>query len=245
MRRVVLLLVLAVLVNFPWGHELWVAHQLDTHGRDVIVEVSSHEVVEGRYFVRYRVPGSEATFSARVRKSAYDIARQGGELRGQVVPGSPGENRLVGQIRGHGFMLLALVADAFLLIAALALWIRRRRTGYEVVSVGADEVVINAGEQGLVVRALPEVHARLRAGSRTRARLNLVAHTDLVPGDGQEGRPPAGGAGHTLGGRVVDVGPGWLDVAAGELRVRVRVGELRARADLRERATVTGELWLA
>ena len=66
MRRVVVLLLLAVLVNFPWGHELWVAHRLDAHGRDVVVRVSSYEVVEGRYFVRYRVPGSRAVFSARV-----------------------------------------------------------------------------------------------------------------------------------------------------------------------------------
>ena len=94
------------------------------------------------------------------------------------------------------------------------------------------------------MRALPEVRVRLRMGSRTRARLSMVAHTDLVPGGGVEGLVAAGETTYRLCGRVVDVGPGWVEVAAGDLRVRVRVGELRARADLRERAEVTGELWL-
>jgi hypothetical protein len=211
----------------------------------VIVRVVSYDVVEGRYFVRYRVPGSRATFSARVVKASYDVARQGGELRGTVVRGSPGQNRVDGEIQGHGFMLLALVADAFLVIAGFALWMRRRRSGYDVLALDGEDVVIAAAGQELVTRALPEVRARLRVGGRSHARLSLVAHTDLVPGDGQEGVVAVGGATYRLRGRVVDVGPGWVEVAAEETRVRVRVGDLRARADLRERAEVVGEFWLA
>lgn len=251
MRRVLLLICLAILVNFPWAHQLRVADQLDRHGRDVTVRVVSLDVVEGRYLVRYQVPGSTAVFSARVRQSAYDVARQGGELPGRVVPGSPGENRLDGQIQGHATMVLAVVSDIFLAVATLALWVRRRRTGFEVVSVADDVdgmeamVTIHAHGRELVTRALPRVRARLRPGGRTRARLSLLAHTDLVPGGGPEGLVEAGGASYLLSGRVVDVGPGWLDLQAGRLRVRVRVGSLRARADLRESAQVTGELWLA
>lgn len=246
MRRVLLLICLAILVNFPWAHQLRVDRRLDQHGRDVIVRVVGHDVVEGRYFIRYRVPGSRAVFSARVQQSAYDVARQAGELGGRVVPGSPAENQVDGQIQGHGFMLLALVCDAFLALAALALWMRRRRSGYDVVSVDEDLVTIDAGGRRLAVRVLPQMRARLRPGGRTRARLSLVAHTDLVPGGGPEDLIEAGGASYLVSGRVVDVGPGWLDLKAGQLRVRVRMGkQLRARADLRESAQVTGELWLA
>jgi len=245
MRRVVVLLLLAILVNFPWGHELWVARQLDAHGRDVNVRIVGQEVVEGRFFVRYRVPGSKDVYSARVRQESYDIARKGGALPGRVVPGSPGENQVDGQIRGHGFMTTALVADAFLLVAALALWMRRRRSGYDVRAVDDDLITIDARGDVLTTRALPEVLARLRPGRPTHARLSLAAHTDLLPGDGPEGLTATDEpATYRLCGRVVDVGPGWLEVAAGELTVRVRVGQLRARADLRESAEVTGELWL-
>ncbi len=245
MRRVVVLLVLAILVNFPWEHELWVARQLDAHGRDTIVRVISYDVVEGRYFVRYRVPGSRATFSARVVKASYDVARQGGELRGTVVPGSPGQNRVDGEIQGHGFMMLALIADGFLVIAGFALWMRRRRSGYDVRALEGDDIVIDVAGAELITRALPEVRVRLRVGGRSHARLSLVAHTDLVPGEGQEGITAVGTATYRIRGRVVDVGPGWVEMGVGEVRIRVRVGELKARADLRERAEVVGEFWLA
>lgn len=248
MRRVFLLIVLAVLVNFPWAHELWVGLRLDQAGRSVTMQVVGHNTVEGRYFIRYQVSGTKEIYSARVDGSTYAEATQAGRVRGRVMPGSSAENRVDGQITGHGFVVLALVSDLFLLLAALALWLRRRDAGLRVVSIASDLMIIEFGGREVAVRARPETLARARPGKPTHARLTLLAHTDLVPCEGPDGLSalPGEATGYRLCGRVVDVAAGWLVIeSAPGVRMRVRMGDHRARADLRELAEVSGELWLA
>lgn len=122
-----LVVFVAVLVNAPWVHQAYVDHRIDVSGRDISARVVAHPQVEGRYFLRYRIPGAVGVYSARVDRAHYDAAVASGHVPARVVPGHPGDNRVPGEEHSPGFVLLAVVADAFLAVALAALVVRRRR----------------------------------------------------------------------------------------------------------------------
>jgi len=133
MRRLLLVIIGAVLVNLPLVHSAYVEHRIDSAGRAGTASVVSHDVVDGRYFVRFRVPGSKDVYSARVDHEAYDTAVASRTIEVRVVPGHPNENRVRGEIDGHAFVFLAILGDLFLVGAVIALVKRRRRRSERIV----------------------------------------------------------------------------------------------------------------
>ncbi|HEX7739109.1 MAG TPA: hypothetical protein VF426_05630 [Marmoricola sp.] len=141
MRRVLLVVLGAVLVNLPLVHSAYVEHRISTEGRHATATVKSHEIVEGRYFVHFQVPDSKGVYSARVSHEAYDDALASGEIAVTVVPGHPNENRVRGEIDGHAFVVLAVIGDLFLLSAIVALVMLRRRKRRRTVLIAESDVV--------------------------------------------------------------------------------------------------------
>ena len=141
MRRLLLVILGAVLVNLPLVHSAYVDHRVESAGRDVVAIVRSHDVVEGRYFVRFQVPGSTDLYSARVDHETYDAAVASGNIAARVVPGHPNESRVHGEIDGHAFVVLTVIGDLFLLGAVIALVLHRRRRRERIVVHAETDVV--------------------------------------------------------------------------------------------------------
>jgi hypothetical protein len=130
MRRVLLLVVAAVLVNLPWAHESWVGHRIDRDGRDVRATLVAHRDVGDRHFVSFRLPADvdpdRRTFSARLDQAHYDAAVAADAVEVRVVPAHPTYNRPAGEVGGNVFLVAAVVGDVVLLGVVAMLWWRRR-----------------------------------------------------------------------------------------------------------------------
>jgi hypothetical protein len=128
MRRVLALVVAAVLVNLPWAHETWVDHRIDSAGRGVRATLVAHRDVGDRHFVSYRLPADldpgKRTFSARLDRAHYDAAVAADSVRVRVVPSHPTYNRPVGEVGGDVFLVAAVVGDVVLLGVIAMLWWR-------------------------------------------------------------------------------------------------------------------------
>ncbi|MBO9522793.1 MAG: hypothetical protein J7518_14770 [Nocardioidaceae bacterium] len=130
MRRLLLLLVV-VLVNLPAAHEKWTDHELASKGRDVVATVLDGRRTAGSNLVDYRLPRDvdprQRTFSAALERDAYDRALRTKRLDVRVLPGKPGSNRPAGESGNPLFLVVALGADALLLVVLALAWYRRRR----------------------------------------------------------------------------------------------------------------------
>jgi hypothetical protein len=128
MRRVLALVVAAVLVNLPWAHEAWVDHRIDSSGRDVHATLVAHRDVGDRHFVSFRLPAdvdpAKRTFSARLDRRHYDAAVAAGTVEVRVVPSHPTYNRPAGEVGGDVFLVAAVVGDLVLLGVAAMMWWR-------------------------------------------------------------------------------------------------------------------------
>lgn len=241
MRRMLVVVFVAVVVNAPWAHQALVSHRIDTAGRDVTARLVAHPRVEGRYFLRYRVPGGTGVYSARVDRAHYDAAVAAGRVRVRVVPGSPNDNRVPGEVSSIGFVIIAAIADSFLVVALIAFVLRRRRTRRTVLDVDGDVLTLGIADRRLVAFADPARRDHYRVGRPARGSLVLVAASDVVPREANSEIDQIDGATYRVRGSVTDVGPGWVELTVDDaLSVRVLTEGVRPRADLRQLAEVTG-----
>lgn len=251
MRRLLLLVVVAVLVNLPWVHEAYVDHRISAEGRDVRARVVKHQSVRGRDFVSYRLPSTvdpgRRTYGARLDATHFADAVRTGVLEVRVVPGHPSENRPAGEVGSDVFVVIALVGDLILgLVIAVAWWRRRRWSRRLVVAIDGDLVTFTLAGATLTARTDWPLLDGLAVGGHVRGRLVLVAETDVLPAGPVGEVEHLGGGRYRLRGRVSDVSRTHTDLRLESgLVLLVRSGDHRNRADLREPAEVTGTLTLS
>jgi hypothetical protein len=245
---VLVVLVALFLVNLPFVHQSLAQRQLARKGHDVAGTVLDARTVGGRHFVDYRLPASadpvRTRWSARVDAGTYERARRSRTLLVRVVPGEPASNRPLGEVGSPLFAVIAIGADAVLLLVAVVLWRRWRRWSvHEVVDVTEDGVRLAAGGRTLTVAAPERWAGRLRAGDRVSGTLHLAAEEDVVPGSVPTGLEQVHGASYVVGGRVVDARSGRVDLELEDgFRIRVQTGGHRILADLRDSTRVRGTL---
>lgn len=248
MRRVVVLLVAAVLVNLPWVHEAWTDHLIDSRGEQVQAVVLHARSVSGRTFVDYRLPRSldadGTTYSARVDDAAYRTAKQTHRLHVTAVPGKPAANRPAGEVANSFFGVVAAIGDLVLLLIAGALWWRSRRwRPVQVAGVEDGLVHLRLGPMELTVTTPAGWADSVAPGQRVRGHLDLVAETDLAPGVPVGVLDRLADARYLARGRVVDVKRGAVKLELDNGYVlSVDVGPHRNRADYRDHAELTGIL---
>jgi hypothetical protein len=147
-------------VNLPFAHQALTNAQVARAGSEVEATLLEARTVNGQHLVDYRLPKfvdpSGTRYSARVDTSTYQQARESDVILVRVVPGKPSVNRPDGQVGNRLFAVVALSADAVLLVVGV-LHLRRRRpwSRHEVTDLDGDEVTLAAGG--------PEPH-RLRPG---------------------------------------------------------------------------------
>ena len=125
--RYVLVFVLAVfLVNLPLVHSGWTDRKIERSGVDVHATVVDHRTVGGQHLVSFTFPAAidpdQRTWQADVDETTYDRAVATGELDVRVVRDNPSAYRADGQVESNALLVMTLVADAVLLLAALLLW---------------------------------------------------------------------------------------------------------------------------
>lgn len=249
MLRWLAVVLLVVLVNLPWVNETWVSHRLDASGRDVTAKVVAHSSLHGTNLLKYRLPRSvdpdQSAWSARVDDPSYHRAVAAGTIPVRVVPGSPGENRPVGEVGSSLYAIAAIVGDSILLLFALAAWLRRRRWSVRrVIATDGDLVTFEVGGLRLTARS---VDVTARVGETVRGWLALRAESDVIAGD-PVGGPPGhlDGAGYRMTGRLVSVGPDRVQLRLADgLVLPVLLEDNVCRAGAREPAVVTGRLELS
>ena len=244
------MLVALFLVNLPFVHQQLLDRQVTRSGREVEAAVLEARTVGGRHFVDYRLPRSvdpdRTRFSARIDEETFQLARETEALAVRVVPGKPAANRPVGQVASPLFTVVALTADAVLVLVGVLLWRRRRRgSRYGVVSVADGEVTLTSPTRTLVACAPRDWTGRIRPGPQVSGRLHLVAEADVHPGPAvAHGAAPVGGPAQVVHGRVVDARAGrvLLELDDG-MRLRVETRGHRIRADIRDFTEVSGTLY--
>jgi len=131
--RVLLFVVLAVLVNFPYAQERVADHQLDTRGVDVVATVLGQRTVNGRYLVDYQLPEdidpAGTTYSAAVDRPTYENAESSDRVAVRVVLDDPDSNRPLGLVPSSLFKVIAIVSNIVLVVIALGAWFRRKWPG--------------------------------------------------------------------------------------------------------------------
>jgi hypothetical protein len=132
-RTWLLLVLLAVVVNLPLVHSSWTSSKVDGSGVDVTAQVTGDAVRDGGHWLEFTFPEDidpdQRTWSAEVDAAVFDEAVASGEIGVRVLEGDPSAYRVDGAVEGNGVLVLALVADALLLVALLLLWRFRGRMG--------------------------------------------------------------------------------------------------------------------
>ena len=127
---VLVVLLLIVVVNLPFGHGAWVGRDVERHGVDVTATVTaSRSSGDDGGLVDFRfdrqVDPDQDTWTAALDADAYADATAAGTVPVRVVPGSPQRYRVVGEQGSGVLVVLTVLADVFLLLA-LVLVLRRR-----------------------------------------------------------------------------------------------------------------------
>lgn len=199
-RPLLLLVVVVALVNLPLVHSTWLRAQVERSGVDVTAQVSGGPDRDGRAYVDFVLPaevdgvplaGTERAWAVPVDDEVRDAAVEAGELRVRVLPDRPSAYAVDGEVRGRGLLVLTLLADLVLLLAAGLLWrfraglrpalvlratgdVERARTGDRLERVAGDEYVVE-GE----VEELADDRMVLLVGGR-RVVVELDAHANPV-----------------------------------------------------------------
>lgn len=246
-RRAFVFAVVALLINVPVVHSLWVDHQITSQGREVVAQVVRTQGVKGDYFVDYRLPRAvdprRTTYGGRVDQATFGVAQQTQEISVRVVPGHPNRNRPDGSVTSHLFLVIALITDLLLVAVLLLVLARGRRWRHKRVErVEGDLVTLSVGEWTLTCTAPPRWAARVSPGARAAGQLHLVAQSDLVPGVPVVELTQREESVYFVRGQVVDLRREQVDLDLGGLVLPVSTAGRHNRADLRDHAEVTGAL---
>lgn len=254
MRRVLLVLVAAILVNLPWANDAWVQHRLDDSGVSTTAFVVKHARAHGQNFVSYRfsraVDPGQHLYDAVVTDRSYRLATTTGRLQATVLRGSPGSNRVEGEVTGSAVIVIAAIGDAIILVL-LGFAIRRRRrwSRLRVTDVDGELVTVRLG--GLVLTAMlsddPDTAALHPAvGDALRARLFLVASEDVVEGPPLGEVTHLGHAEYRVAGRVRATSPVRTELVLDNGYVLSIVGDdIDHVAEVRGPAAAVGRLVLS
>jgi hypothetical protein len=141
-RHLVVLLVAVVLINLPLLHATWTDLRVDRSGIDVAATVVDHRTADGQHLVTFRFPEEvdpdQRTWSADVDATTYDQVVDSGEIEVRVIPDDPASYRADGQVESNTLLVVTLIADLLLVLAALLLWRYggRRRPQLQAVALG-------------------------------------------------------------------------------------------------------------
>jgi hypothetical protein len=236
------------LVNLPFVHETLAERQIARSGREVEATVLEARTVDGRHFVDYRLPRSldpgRARYSARLELSAYARAKEMRVLAVRVVPGKPSTNHPAGEVRNSLFAVVALSADAVILLGGVLWWLRWRRwSRYEVLAVDGRNVSLASPARTFTAVGPEGWVARVQPGERVSGAVHLVASGDVLPDLPLSGLEQVAGAAYDVRGRVVDARKGRVELGLDDgFRLSVETGGHRIRADIRDSARVSGTL---
>lgn len=254
MRRVLLAVVALVLVNLPWANDAWVQHRLDTSGVPTTAIVVKHTHAHGQNFVSYRfspaVDPHQHLYDAVLTDRAYGVASTTGRLAATVLPGSPGSNRVEGEVTGPQVIVIAAIGDAIILLL-LGVTVRRSRRWLRLRVIAVDGELVTLQLGGLEVTAeladdADTVALRPAAGGRLRGSLYLAATEDVVEGPPLGEVVPLGGADYRIAGRVRSVGPAHTDLALDNGYVLPVLGDdVDHVAEVRGPGVAVGRLMLA
>jgi len=243
-----MVLVALFLVNLPFVHQAFTERKVTNSGRDVEATLVDSRTINDRYFVDYRLPTSvdksRTKYSARVDAATYDHARETGVLVVRVVPGAPSANRPAGEVPSSLFLVVAVIADAVLLLIAVVFLRRWRRWSlHEVTAVEPDGVTLTSRGHTLTVVGPDGWTARVRPGDKVSGSMHLVAEGDVLPGLPQSGLEQVSGSSYVVRGRVVDTRAGRVELEMTDgFRIVVETGGFRIRADIRDSTEVRGTL---
>ena len=242
------MLVALFLVNLPFAHQTITDAQVARSGREVEATLLKSRTVNGQHLVDYRLPksidASSTRYSARVDTPTYEQARETDVLLVRVVPGKPSANRPEGQVGNRLFAVVALTADAVLLLVAM-LYLRRWRrwSRHEVMDLDGDEATLESRGQTLTASVSARWTSRVAIGDRVSGSMHLVAESDVLPGLPLSGLERVHGSSYVVRGRVVDARAGRVELEMDDgFRLTVETGEHKIRADIRDSTEVRGTL---
>ena len=254
MRRVLLAIVAVILVNLPWANDAWVQHRLDSSGVPATAIIVRHTHAHGQNFVSYRFsPGvdpQQHLYDAVLTDRAYRLASTTGRLPATVLKGSPGSNRVEGEVTGPQVIVIAAIGDAIILLL-LGFTIRRTRrwSRLRVLALDGELIRLRLGDLELTAELADDVDtAALRpiVGSTLRACLYLAATEDVVEGPPLGEIVPLGGADYRIAGRVRSSDPARTELALDNGYVLVVVGDAVDHvAEVGGPAVAVGRLMLA
>jgi len=125
-RYVLVLVLAAVLVNLPLLHSTWTDQRVERSGVDVQATVVDHRTVGGQHLLSFTFPESvdpdQSTWQADVDSATYDEAVASGDLDVRVLQDEPSAYRADGQVASRSLLVITLLADVVLVLAALMLW---------------------------------------------------------------------------------------------------------------------------
>ena len=160
------------------------------------------------------------------------------------MPGKPSANRPDGQVPNRLFAVVALSADAVLLLVVV-LYLRRWRrwSRHEVMDLDGDEATLESRGQTLTASVPAQWARRVAVGDRVSGSMHLVAESDVLPGLPLSGLERVHGSSYVVRGRVVDARAGRVELEMDDgFRLPVETGELKIRADIRDSTEVRGTL---
>jgi hypothetical protein len=125
-RYVLVLVLAAALVNLPLLHSAWTDQRVERSGIDVQATVVDHRAVGGQHLLSFTFSDSldpdQRTWQADVETETYDRAVASGEVGVRVLEDDPASYRVDGQVRSSALLVMTLLADVVLVLAALLLW---------------------------------------------------------------------------------------------------------------------------